>query len=485
MTARIGPVDPQAIEPREIDFTEMGVIDDLPFSGGFGTQANELLDVSEVKVDDLRAMYRKDGQVRSLYRILSLPIRTLDPTFKPQEGDTSDGTEEAEFCHDVFTKPPGQGGMTSSFGRLLTGMTRALADGFAVFEKVWQISPDNQVVYRKFAPRDSRTCSFILDENGGLEAVRQRAHWQGKRIDKTIPASKLLVYTAQHEENPWYGESYLLPAFYDHDTKQKLKYIGNLAHQFHAVPGRIGSYPPGELNKDEKRSFRDALAKMGFNTAMTKPANYTVEPFGGTGAMPDFKGMLDYYDTQMAKSVLAQFIQLGTGSSTGSWSLSSDQSDLFTMALQAVADEMAEVIGFYAIPQLVDFNFRSGAYPAVQLGPLADATKQMMSGVFTEIADAASVNVTQEFMFELEAKVAEELGLEIDYDALREEMMLRAQEERELAMAAQRALLAGTQAAQDAPGGEEEEESAPPGQTVAAAEVVALMDVLRRRRRRR
>jgi hypothetical protein len=252
------------------------------------------------------------------------------------------------------------------------------------------------------------------------------------------------------------------------------------------VPGRIGSYPQN-AGKKEKDGFRKALARFGFNTAMAKPENFLVEEFGGKGQMPDFKGMYDYIDTQMAKSVLMQFIQLGTGSSTGSWSLSSDQSDLFTMSLQAVADEMAEVVSFYAVPQLIDYNFGSHAYPVTQLGPLADATKQVMGEVFKEIADAASVNVTAEFMFELEAKVAEELGLEIDYESLREEMKARAVEERELAMAAQRALLEASQAPQGGDGEEEGDEGSegPPGLSVAASEVVSMMEQMRKRRGRR
>jgi hypothetical protein len=472
-------------QPTAADFEEFGVPADLPFSGFAAYK--ELIDVSEVSVHDIRKMYRRDGQVRSIYRLLALPIRTLSPVFTPKEGlDGSDGEEEAEFVTNAFSKPARQGGMTMSFGRVMTQMTKALVDGYAVFEKVWQVTPDNQLTYRKLANRDATTIKFLLDETGGLAGVRQRVQWQGKYRDITIPSDKLLIYTAQHEENPWYGESYLLPAFYEYDQKQKLRYISNIAFQFHAIPGRIGSLPDAGVDPNEKSKFRQALANFGFNTAMTKPAAWTVEEFGGKGTMPNFKEMLDYIDTQMAKSVLVQFLQLGTGSNTGSWSLSSDQSDLFTMALQAVADEMAETIAFYAIPQLVDFNFNSSAYPEVTLGPLADATKEMMAEVFKEIADAGSVNVTPEFMFELEAKVADELGLEINYEELREEQRLRDEQERALALLAQEALVARAQEPpqpdQDAPG---EAEGGSASQTVAASEAISLMDVLAARRERR
>lgn len=467
--------------PSAADFMEFGVIGDLPFTG-WG-RARELIDTSEVTVQDLRKMYRADGQVRSIYRILSLPIRTLNPVFTPRPGlEGGDGEEEAKFVSEVFTRPPAQGGMSSSFGRLLTGMTKALADGFAAFEKVWQITPDNKVTYRKFAPRDATSVKFKLDETGGLVALRQRVNWQGKYIDVDIPADKLLIYTAQHEENPWYGESYLLPAYFTWDTKKKLQYIANIAYQFHAVPGRIGTYP-GEIDPKQKDAFRKALAEFGFNTAMTKPLNYTVEEFGGKTQIPNFKEIFDYYDTQMAKSVLVQFIQLGTGSNTGSWSLSSDQSDLFTMALGAIADEMAETLALYAIPQLVDYNFTTSAYPDVTLGPLADETKTLMKEVFTEIVDATSVNATPEFLFELEARVAEELDLPIDYEKLRKLEEARREEQRSLEMAAQQAMM---EMSQNPPQTDEDDpESAGGnggGQSVAASEILALDEALRRRR---
>lgn len=483
-----GGPDSEAVTPQAIDFTEVGVLDNLPFSGGFGTQANQLLDPREITVQDIQKMYRTDGHIRSLYRILALPIRTLDPVFTPSEGEGSDGEEEAAFVTAAFTKPPHQGGMTSSFGMVMRHMTKALMDGFAVFEKVWHVW-DGRVVYRKLAPRAAETVKFLLDESGGLEAVRQQVHWQGRYKDVVIPARKLLVYTAQHEENPWYGESYLLPAYYHWDVKTKLRFISNLAHQIHAVPGRLGTYPE-DATKPERTAFQRQLANFGFNTAMTMPERWKVEEFGGRGTMPDFKAMLDYEDTQAAKSVLAQFMQLGTGSNTGAWALSADQSDLFTMALQAVADEMAEIITFYAVPQLVDFNFGTFAYPVCSLGPLADATKQMMADVFKEIADAGSVNVTSEFLFELEAMVAEELGLQIDYAALREEMRARAEEERALSLMAQRALMgglnrpAGPPSGDESSGPEDDEPGAPAG-SVAASEVIALMDVLAARRDRR
>lgn len=463
--------------PSTIDFDEMGVPDQLPFSGGFG--ANELVDVKDITVQELTTMRRKDGQARAIHRVLTLPLRQAPMTFMPNEGEGSQsGEEEALFVERALTQPLHMGGMSTSIGSTFAQLGKALADGFSVFEKVWQVTPKGDVTYRKFAPRAAETVKFNLDDNGGLESVRQRVHWQGEMLDVTIPAEKLLVYTAQAEENPWYGESYLLPAYYHYDKKHKLYYIAHLAAQFHAVPGRIGSYP-AQATPAEKEAFRKQLSKMGFNTAMTKPENWIVDEFGGSGGMPDFEKMINHHDSMMAKSVLAHFIQLGTGSSSGSWALSSDQSDFFTIALETILDEWAEMFTFYAIPQLVDHNFRSRAYPEMSLGPLADSTKQVMEEVFKAVAVAGNTNVTPDFMFELEAKIANELGLEIDYEALEEEFESDKELERAASEAALKAL-ANPQPATN-PGDEDESGSGDSGGSgTPLSEVIALENRIRK-----
>jgi len=448
-------VTERQIEPVFADFEEMGVLDDLPFSGGFAAQ--ELVDVKDITLQQIQTMRRKDGQARAIHRVLTLPLRTAQLSVIPHGGSSGgDGEEEAELVKMALTEPLSRGGMSTSINKVLAHMGMALADGFAVFEKVWQITSEGKFTLRKLAPRGANTVKFILDENGGLEAVRQRVQWQGERIDVTIPSDKLLVYTAQHEENPWYGESYLLPAYYHYDKKHKLYYISHLASQFHAIPGRIGTYPPQALKVDRK-SFREQLAKMGFNTAITKPVGWEIEPFGGTGGMPDYEKLINHHDAMMAKSVLAHFIQLGTGSSSGSWALSEDQSDFFTIALETILAEWSEVFTFYVAPQLVDFNFSSGAYPEVKFGPLSDQTRDVMAEVFKVLSSATTTNVTPEFMFEIEKKIAEVLGLEIDYEALEEDF--KRQKEMEAAASAA-ALLAFQSAGKEGvtPPDEEDEE---------------------------
>jgi hypothetical protein len=65
-----------------------------------------------------------------------------------------------------------------------------LTFGFALFEKVWEVV-DNQVRYRKLAPRLPKTLhSWEFDETGGLRGIEQYA-WRNNTFDFIkIPAEK-------------------------------------------------------------------------------------------------------------------------------------------------------------------------------------------------------------------------------------------------------------------------------------------------------
>jgi phage gp29-like protein len=93
--------------------------------------------------------------------------------------------------------------------------------------------------------------------------------------------------------------------------------------------------------------------------AMVLPEDYSVELIGaeaGQRANQAFVEAIQHHDTMIVKSVLAQFLNLGTGD-VGSWALSRDHSQLFLMGLNAVAQWFADHINRYAIPQLCRLNF--------------------------------------------------------------------------------------------------------------------------------
>ena len=69
----------------------------------------------------------------------------------------------------------------------------------------------------------------------------------------------------------------------------------------------------------------------------------------------DTNQIIERYDTRMAMTVLADFVLLGH-QKVGSFALSSDKTELFSVAMGAFLDLICEVFNNQAIPRLIDIN---------------------------------------------------------------------------------------------------------------------------------
>lgn len=76
---------------------------------------------------------------------------------------------------------------------------------------------------------------------------------------------------------------------------------------------------------------------------------------GVTGKLPDTDQPIRYHDEQIARAVLAHFLNLGT--ETGSWALGSTFADFFTSSLNAVAEHIRDTTQAHVVEDLVDWNW--------------------------------------------------------------------------------------------------------------------------------
>jgi phage gp29-like protein len=75
---------------------------------------------------------------------------------------------------------------------------------------------------------------------------------------------------------------------------------------------------------------------------------------GGSRAY-DTSKIIERYDTRIAQTMLADFILIGH-QQTGSFALSSDKTEMFSMAIGAYLDTIAQAFNNQAIPRLVELN---------------------------------------------------------------------------------------------------------------------------------
>lgn len=135
------------------------------------------------------------------------------------------------------------------------------------------------------------------------------------------------------------------------------------------LPVYTGSAAPEFAEAAEKKAWDDAQLEAGLDIAKSAragdaagvalPNGASLEFKGVTGKLPDTDPMIRYHDEQIARAVLAHFLNLGT--ETGSWALGSTFADFFTNSLNAVAKHIAAVLQQHVVEDLVDKNWGTSA----------------------------------------------------------------------------------------------------------------------------
>lgn len=412
--------------PKPRSTVEIGFGDYMPFTESYrGSQL--VWKPDEVTIDQLVKMRRTDGQARALYRLVTLPIRAAlqTATFVPAENQEG-GEDESEFIESLFTLPPSAGGMSVPFTRVVAQMLQAIFDGFAPFEMVyWQPKTGplkGKWTLKKLNYLPANTVKFLVTEDGSFDGFRQVTQKPGGKIlDVKIPRDACVYYAAQEEENKFYGLSYFQSAYYHYDKKVKLYYLMHLAGQRSAVGTRLGTIPE-DHDPLEAQAFRKGLSDLGVAQWMTKPETYTVELLKEGGSF-DFLSYINHHNSQMSKSILAAFFDenQGTGGDASLVDFGKQTDSLFVMMLQTIMAEIAAIINHYIIPRFVDWNFNSAKYPEFRWGPFTDDQKDAIQDVFTSLAGIQGGNFTKEFFRGTEKKLADEFGLEIDYESIEKE----------------------------------------------------------------
>jgi hypothetical protein len=373
-------------------------------------------------------MRRRDGQARALYRLLTKPLLAAmkNADVVPIDG-IEGGVEEAQFCKDLLFLPRSAGGMTRSFSTFLKQMMIALFNGFSAWEMIFWVpktGPNKgKITLRELDWRPAETLTFLLDGQGKFNGFRQRTFFQGRTIDVKLDRDVALYYAHEEAERPFYGVSMFESAFFHYDKKEKLYYIAHLAAQRAACGLRVGTMVPNAPVED-KNNFIKALAQLGLAQWIALPtADWTVETLNESASRFDFLGLINHHNSQMSKSVLAQWFDNEQGGGQGDSTLVDfgKQDDVtFFLMLEGILEEMAEIITDHIFPRFVDWNFGTGKYPQFKWGPLTEEAKAAIQDTFDKLAAAGQqANVTPEFMLDLEGRLAEDFGFDIDYDKIK------------------------------------------------------------------
>jgi hypothetical protein len=276
--------------------------------------------------------------------------------------------------------------MSDSWDATLSQILSMLIYGYSFHEIVYKVRGgdskdpkrrsafnDGKIGWRKFAIRGQETLwEWMFDEEGGIQGLMQSDPSAAVYV-KPIPIEKALLFRVKQYKNNPEGRSLLRNAYRPWYYKHRIEEIEAVGIERDLAGLPIAYIPPEYLSSGasaDQVAFRNAIEQIVQNVkrneqeGIVMPLMYDESGHkmfelnlltSGGSRQFDTDKIIQRYDQRIAMSVLSDFILLGHDR-VGSFSLGTAKMDLWSMAVDAIANSIAEVINQYAIPRLMKLN---------------------------------------------------------------------------------------------------------------------------------
>ena len=315
--------------------------------------------------DVFEKMRKSDAQVKATLLACELPLRAATWRVEPGSDDPGD-IEIAEFVENNLMD-----GMSITFDSFLKHVLLMLPFGYSIFERVYALE-DGRIKWRKLAPRLPKTLYSwnISEADGGLDGITQFVFKNGKYEFIPIPADRLVIFTNDKEGSNFEGTSLLRAAYKHWYYKSNLERIDAIAAERHALGVPTLEMPETATAEDIAKADKILQRLHAHEKSYFRhKAGWSFDIKGLSGSIKEIMPSIEYHDRMIARSILAQFISLGS-TDVGSYALARDQSSFFLMALNAVGRNVCDTMNRYAIQPLVDYNWNVKTYPKLAYSPL-------------------------------------------------------------------------------------------------------------------
>ena len=365
----------------------------------------EVPDYSIPTTRDLRHMIQTETQMRGLSSAIRLPLQSAKWEIHPADDDKG----EAEDVRKMLSRSPREEGLQTPMELVLGQMATATWMRKAYFEQVWARGK-NGVYLQKLAFREPLGCRIIADEQGNLQGFWQYATGKG-RIPFT--GNKAFVYIHGQNEMPLNGVSIFDAAYQEYKNKQKVKFLTFEFLQEVSFPRRNGQYTGTDL--PGLKAYAKKLANWERKGVLVRSADELLEAYQPNRTTDLYSTILDYLDAQMARSVLVQFLQLGTmgRGSRGSQSLSVDQTDFYLKSMEAVLTDEAAAFTNGPISDYVYAKYgNAAAFPTLGFAPLQDDKKSVIVDAWTQALSKRD-SLPKAMLEQIDEHFASTAGLEL------------------------------------------------------------------------
>jgi len=233
--------------------------------------------------------------------------------------------------------------------------------GHSFLEQLYWFDDRGRAHIRKLGLRPARSLRRVnVARDGGLDSIEQKPTgnrhgvipWNVEGV--TIPVRRLVAYVNEREGANWLGKSLLRSSYKNWILKDRdLRTMSMSNHRNGmGVPTYTGAPEETDLAPGKKIATQ---VRAGDDSGAAIPYQAKLELQGVTGQLPDILASIKYHDEQIARGVLAHFLNLGT--QTGSWALGSTFANFFTLSLGVITQSIETTATRHVITDLVAANW--------------------------------------------------------------------------------------------------------------------------------
>lgn len=355
-------------------------------------------------IETYREMAENDDTIGAILFAVEMLIRQASWNVEPG-GDTPKDKEAAEFVeqcmHDM------QDTWTDTISEILSFLTYGWSFHEIVYkrrmgktrdQKTRSKYNDGLIGWRKLPIRAQETLyQWEYDDEDNLIAMTQLPPPNYGLI--TIPMDKAMLFRTKSRKGNPEGRSILRNAYRSWYFKRRIQEYEGIGIErdlaglpVFTAPEDIAIWDEDDPDMVKLRTGMEAMVqkiRVDELAGIVKPHGFEFELLNSGGSKQfDTNAIIQRYDTGMAMTVLADFIFLGH-QQVGSFALSSDKTELFSMAIGAYLDIICETFNSQGIPQLIDVNGSRfdgiTDYPKLAHGDIENADIQKLASYIKDM----------------------------------------------------------------------------------------------------
>lgn len=372
---------------------------------------------TQKKVAVIEEMLNNSASVGALRLAIELSIRDIQWQFTSDQGEDDPRLELLNEARD---------NLSHSWNDHVADALLMPFFGWSMFTIKYE-RVGGRLLWRKFKMLGHNTVwRWQLDEDGGLVGLQQKPHLN----PELIPIERMILYRFRKTKGNPEGESILRPAYISYYLAKNIAQIEAIGIERNLAGLPVITPPLGtdmsDNSKDKQRAeriVRNVRNDEQAGIVLPPPSgegdhnrwHFELLSGGGQSKAIDTDMVISRYEKRILLSALAQFLMLGMDK-VGALSTFEGGRDFFTIAVNAIADIIAETFTKYAVPRLMTLNGMDASGLQLEHTPAGDVNVESLSAALERLAPLLTWTPDDEValrqMLRLPERTAEEIAEE-------------------------------------------------------------------------